>query len=208
MTPEGGGDAHPQLNNLMCGYIAGIDEVGKGALFGPVFAGAVILDKESEEKLRNAGVKDSKKLTSKKRWVLAPLIQEFSNSWSIGEASAQEIDLMGIRQATEHAMIRAVHGLTTQPELLLIDGNLPLRPWKGAQKTCIKGEDKFLAIAAASVLAKVARDLRIIRLANKFPNYGLDTNVGYGTSFHREAIIQSGPTKFHRKTFLSKIKYK
>ncbi len=192
----------------MFNCIAGLDEVGKGALFGPVFAGAVIIDKQSEITLMDAGVKDSKKLTAKKRSSLAPLIQQICKSWSIGEASAEEIDSMGIRTATEKAMLRAIQNLNKTPDLLLIDGCLPLRLWEGPQKICIKGEDNFIAIAAASVLAKVARDKLIISLSTKYPNYGLETNVGYGTAFHREALIKSGPTKLHRRTFLSKIKSK
>ncbi len=186
--------------------IAGLDEVGKGALFGPVFAGAVILNKQSEIHLINAGVKDSKKLSAKKRLLLAPIIKKASISWAVGQASSEEIDSVGIRNATEKAMLRAVHDLNEKPSLLLIDGCLPLRLWEGAQETCIRGEDKFPSIAAASVLAKVARDELIIKLANKFPDYGLDSNVGYGTAFHRKALMTLGPSKFHRKTFLSKIK--
>ena len=132
--------------------IAGLDEVGKGALFGPVFAGAVILDKEAEKKLILAGVKDSKKLSKKVRSELEPLIKTIATQWSLGQASAREIDLHGIRLATEKAMIRAVQRLNTRPALLLIDGSLPLRLWEGNQKTIIRGEDKYPAIAAASVL--------------------------------------------------------
>ncbi len=186
--------------------LAGLYEVGRGAIFGPVFAGAVILDKQSEVELLNAGVKDSKKLTAKKRSLLVPIIQQVSKSWCLGQASAQEIDLLGIRKATEKAMLRAIQGLSLKPDLLLIDGCLELRLWEGAQQTVIKGEDKFPAIAAASVIAKVARDELIVRLANQYPHYGLERNVGYGTAFHREALIQKGPTKLHRATFLSRIK--
>ncbi len=190
------------LNNV----IAGIDEVGKGALFGPVFAGAVILDKQSESFLIKAGLKDSKKLSSKKRAALTPLIKEKASSWALGQASAKEIDLHGIRTATEKAMIRAIHRLKQQPMLLLIDGCLPLRLWEGKQRTLIKGEDKSAAIAAASVLAKVTRDALIKELAKQYPFYGLETNSGYGTIIHRRALIQKGATELHRKSFLSKIK--
>ncbi len=186
--------------------IAGLDEVGKGALFGPVFAGAVILNSQSENQLIAAGVKDSKKLSKKKRASLIPIIHKFSNCWSIGQASAREIDLLGIRKATEKAMMRAIHRLSTTPDLLLIDGCLPLRLWEGDQKTIVKGEDKSLAIAAASILAKVARDKLIQKLAGNYPAYGLEKNVGYGTVCHRKELIKSGATKLHRQTFLSKIK--
>ncbi len=186
--------------------IAGIDEVGKGALFGPVFAGAVILDKYSASFLIKAGLKDSKKLSSKKRAALVPLIKERAISCALGQASAREIDMLGIRKATEKAMLRAVHRLKPQPVLLLIDGSLPLRLWEGHQKTLVKGEEKSAAIAAASVLAKVRRDELIKQLAKQYPFYGLETNAGYGTSFHRRALIQKGSTELHREKFLSKIK--
>ena len=206
-TLEGEGEGlQQQLKTLLNNEIAGIDEVGKGALFGPVFAGAVILNKQSESLLITAGLKDSKKLSAKKRGVLVPLIKEIAISWALGQASAKEIDMIGIRKATEKAMLRAVHRLKPQPVLLLIDGCLPLRLWEGKQKTLIKGEDKSAAIAAASVLAKVHRDTLIKQLANKYPSYGLETNSGYGTIFHRNALIEKGPTELHRKSFLSKIK--
>ncbi len=185
--------------------IAGIDEVGKGALFGPVFAGAVVLNNKGENKLLNCGLKDSKLLTKKKRAFLVPLIKEFSLSWGIGNASSEEIDSLGIRSATEHAMVRAIAQLANKPELLLVDGSLPIRLWKGEQKTLIKGESKSPQIAAASVLAKEARDKLIRALANKFPQYALETNVGYGTSFHCKALKEFGPTKMHRNSFISKI---
>ena len=206
-TLEGEGeDPQQQVKPLLSKEIAGIDEVGKGALFGPVFAGAVILNKQSESLLIKAGLKDSKKLSAKKRAALVPLIKEIAISWALGQASAREIDQFGIRKATEKAMLRAVHRLKPQPLLLLIDGCLPLRLWEGKQKTLVKGEDKSAAIAAASVLAKVNRDALIKQLANQYPLYGLETNSGYGTILHRNALIQKGPTELHRKSFLSKIK--
>ncbi len=207
MTQDvGEGVLRPQIKNMQKLVIAGIDEVGRGALFGPVFAGAVNLDRQSEIKLMNAGVKDSKKLSAKKRSVLVPFIKTFSKSWALGQASAREIDHIGIRKATELAMIRAVQKLTVTPDLLIIDGCLELRCWGGKQTTCIKGEDQFPAIAAASVLAKVARDELIIRLSSQYPNFGLEKNVGYGTQYHRKKLIKLGPSPLHRKTFLSKIK--
>ena len=185
--------------------IAGVDEVGKGCLFGPVFAGAVILSKDNEIKLLSHGLKDSKKLSSKKRDLLVPMIKSLANSWGLGQASAREIDLYGIRIATEKAMIRSIDRLETKPDLLLVDGNLSLRLWDGDQKNIIKGEDKFASIAAASVLAKVSRDLLIRRLAIKHPFYGLEKNIGYGTSFHRNQIIAIGDSPLHRHSFLSRI---
>ena len=186
--------------------IAGIDEVGKGCLFGPVFAGAVILNKSNEMTLLNAGLKDSKKLTSQKRSVLVPLIKKNSIAWAIGQASAKEIDINGIRKATEKAMIRALDKFSDQPDLILVDGILPIRSWPGKQKTQIRGESYFPSIAAASVLAKQARDELIKRLATKYSFYGLEKNKGYGTAMHRESIIKEGPSKLHRKSFLSNLK--
>ncbi len=184
---------------------AGIDEVGRGSLFGPVFAGAVILNKSTEIFLTMHGLKDSKKLSAKKRKFLSPLIKENAISWSIGESSSSEIDSRGIRKATEKAMIRAIDQLIIKPDILLIDGNLPLRLWSGEQKLFIKGEDIFPSIAAASVLAKVARDELIIQLAKKYPFYGLEKNKGYGTELHRKKLKELGPTNLHRKTFITKI---
>ena len=185
--------------------IAGVDEVGKGSLFGPVFAGAVVLDNHAAIKLLNAGLKDSKVLTSKKRESLVPLIQEHAKGWALGQASSREIDSIGIRQATEQAMFRALQRLKQPIDIVLVDGILPIRPWKGQQQTLIHGESKSPAIAAASVLAKEARDALIKRLANRYPDYGLKTNVGYATKLHRESLIALGPTRLHRQSFLSKL---
>ena len=184
---------------------AGLDEVGKGSLFGPVFASAVVLNKESETVLFQAGLKDSKQLSSRKRAHLEPLIKKTCIAWGLGQASSNEIDSKGIRVATELAMMRAIQKLQIKPDFLLIDGNLPLRLWSGAQKTLICGENKSAAIAAASVLAKESRDALIKRLALKFPYYGLETNVGYGTKVHRNSLIKHGRSELHRKTFLTKI---
>mgnify|MGYP001225917597 CR=1 FL=1 len=186
--------------------IAGIDEVGKGCLFGPVFAGAVILSKSNELKLLSKGLKDSKKLNFKQRKNLVPLIKDNSIAWSIGQASAREIDSFGIRKATEKAMLRALEKFLYPPDLIVVDGILPLRLWSGKQQTQVRGESHFASIAAASVLAKEARDELIKRLALKFNLYGLEKNKGYGTELHRTSLIKVGSTKLHRKSFLSKLK--
>ena len=186
--------------------IAGIDEVGKGCLFGPVFAGAVILSKANELKLLSQGLKDSKKLNFQQRNHLVPLIKENSIAWSLGQASAREIDSFGIRMATEKAMLRALEKFLYIPDLILVDGILPIRLWKGKQRTQVQGESHFPAIAAASVLAKEARDELIKRLAKKYSLYGLEKNKGYGTAIHRESLIKAGVTKLHRKSFLSRLK--
>ncbi len=185
--------------------IAGVDEVGRGSLFGPVFAGAVILDLDSEKDLLDKGLKDSKLLSAKKRAHLVPLIKQKSKDWALGQASSSEIDSIGIRKATEKAMIRALKKLKQPFKLVLVDGILPISIWEGPQKTLVHGESQSTAIAAASVLAKETRDQLIKGLAKHFPNYGLETNVGYGTKLHREGLLALGPTPLHRQTFLSKI---
>ena len=186
--------------------IAGVDEVGKGCLFGPVFAGAVILSKSNEIKLLSKGLKDSKKLSFRQRNNLVPLIKENSIAWSLGQASAREIDSFGIRIATEKAMMRALDKFSSPPGLILVDGVLPIRLWPGKQQTRVRGESHFPSIAAASVLAKEARDALIKRLAQKYTLYGLEKNKGYGTEIHRTNLIRSGSTTLHRNSFLSRIK--
>ena len=191
-----------EANNFL---IAGIDEVGKGCLFGPVFAGAVILSKENETILLSLGLKDSKKLSHRKRRNLVPLIKKNSIAWSIGQASAREIDLIGIREATEKAIIRALEKFTSPPNLILVDGILPIRLWPGEQKTQVRGESHFASIAAASVLAKETRDDLMKRLSPKYNLYEIEKNKGYGTENHRKNLIKAGLTKLHRKTFLSRL---
>ena len=124
----------------------------------------------------------------------------------MGQASAREIDNFGIRNATERAMMRALEKFSSPPDLILVDGILPIRFWPGKQQTKIRGESHFPSIAAASVLAKEARDEVIRRLANKYPLYRLERNKGYGTEVHRTNLIKLGATELHRKSFLSKLK--
>lgn len=189
-----------------CGpSVAGVDEVGRGCLFGPVFAGAVVLVPKAAEQLREAGLTDSKKLTARRRAALVPLIETQACCWSLGQASAREIDCHGIRRATELAMLRALQRLPDVPELVLVDGNLPLRLWTGPQQTVVSGDLHVLSIAAASVLAKQARDHLIQRLAASFPGYGLERHAGYGTRVHREALLALGPTALHRRSFLKRL---
>ena len=198
-----------RLPLLNMGYkkfiIAGVDEVGKGCLFGPVYAAAVILSKENETKLLSQGLKDSKKLSHRQRNILVPLIKTNSIAWTIGQASAREIDVIGIRDATEKAMLRALEKFSSPPDLILVDGTLPIRFWPGKQKTQVRGESHFASIAAASVLAKEARDELIKRLARKYNCYGLEKNKGYGTEIHRTNLIKEGATKLHRKSFISRL---
>ncbi len=203
---EKGGDLQPRAKIFLnLKKIAGIDEVGRGCLFGPVIASAVVLNKSTGKTLIKAGLKDSKKLTKVKIQELAPLIKEMASAWGLGQASAREIDTFGIRLATERAMIRALHRLSEKPNLLLVDGVLPIRQWDGSQKTIPQGDNCEPSIAAASVIAKEYRDKLIMRIANEFPQYGLKKHVGYGTLFHRKAIKSFGPTRLHRLSFLKKI---
>ena len=186
--------------------IAGVDEVGRGCWFGPVFAGAVILPDQARASLAAAGLTDSKKLTARRRAYLVPLIQQHAERWALGQASAREIDQVGIRAATERAMLRALQRLGAPlPELVLVDGVLPLRLWHAPQQTVVRGDSEHLEIAAASVLAKQARDALISRLAERFPGYGLERHAGYGTAVHRAAVVQAGPTPLHRRLFLRKV---
>ena len=184
---------------------AGVDEVGRGSLFGPVFAGAVVLGQPCLAQLAAVGLTDSKKLTARRRADLVPTIHNLAEAWALGQASAAEIDRHGIRVATEWAMLRAVQKLPRPPQLLLVDGVLPLRCWRGEQVTLVRGDSHCLAIAAASVLAKQARDGLIGELAKSYPGYGLERHAGYGTAQHRQALQALGPTPLHRLSFLSRV---
>ena len=186
--------------------IAGVDEVGRGCWFGPVFAGAVVLSDAARETLSAAGLTDSKALSAKRRSQLVPLILEQAESWALGQASAQEVDGFGIRSATERAMLRALQRLgSPAPDHVLVDGNLPLRLWFGSQETVVRGDSAHLEIAAASVLAKQARDALLVRLAQRYPGYGFERHAGYGTAQHRAAVLSLGPTQLHRRSFLRKV---
>jgi ribonuclease HII len=182
----------------------GIDEVGRGALFGPVFSAVVVLTEKNKFILQQSGVTDSKKLTAKKRKLLLPKILLLSSGYGIGQSSAREIDKLGIRIATELSMIRALNKLKEKPSELIIDGPLLLRPWNGIQRNIISGDSKFISIASASILAKVSRDNLMERLEKKFPGYLLFKNKGYGTREHLSLIKKNGITNLHRKSFLKK----
>jgi ribonuclease HII len=189
--------------------IAGVDEVGRGCWFGPVLAGAVILPNSAAAPLAAAGLTDSKALSARRRAQLVPQIQALALGWALGQASAEDIDRHGIRTATEWAMLRALQRLRllsgVPPQLVLVDGVLPLRCWSGPQRTVVRGDSQSLAIAAASVLAKQARDALITRLAAVHPGYGLERHAGYGTALHRRALLQLGPTPLHRRSFLTRV---
>ena len=187
------------------GACVGVDEVGRGCLYGPVFAAAVQLPASALEPLAAAGLTDSKRLSARRRAALVPLIECWATALSLGQASAAEIDRHGIRRATELAMLRALQRRCWKPRLLIVDGNLPLRLWPGEQCTLVAGDRHCLAVAAASVLAKQARDGLMVRMAQHHPGYGLERHAGYGTARHREALASLGPTPLHRRSFLKQL---
>ena len=185
-------------------FEVGIDEVGKGAVFGPVFSAVVVLTEKNKSILKQLGVRDSKKLTPKKRNLLLPKILFLSSDYGIGQSSTNEIDKFGIRVATELSMIRAIKKLKEKPSELIIDGPLLLRPWKGIQKNVVSGDSKFTAVAAASIVAKVSRDKLMERLEKEYSGYLIFKNKGYGTKEHLSLIKEKGITNLHRKSFLKK----
>ena len=183
------------------GLIAGVDEVGRGSLFGPVVAAAVILPDTGLPELIAAQIKDSKKLSSSRRVQLAQLIWALAIDWKIGFASTAEIDRMNILQATMLAMKRAILKLKVQPALCLIDGNQLVKDLPLSQQTIVKGDERSVAIASASIVAKVWRDDLILRLASKYCMYDLERNKGYGSKRHLMALQQYGPSRLHRTSF-------
>ena len=193
---------HQQILNKL--YEVGIDEVGRGAVFGPVFSAVVVLTEKNKFTLKQYGVKDSKKLTPNQRKLLLPKILLLSSDYGIGQSSASEIDKFGIRFATELSMIRALKKLKEPPSELIVDGPLLLRPWNGIQKNIVSGDSKFISIASASIIAKVSRDNLMERLEKKFSGYLLFKNKGYGTREHLSIIKKNGITNLHRKSFLMK----
>ena len=180
--------------------VCGIDEAGCGPLAGPVYAAAVILDPNDPIE----GLNDSKKLTEKKREALFPEIQKRARAWAIASASAKEIDEINILQATYLAMERALAQLTETPEYVLIDGNRA-KDFGLPVKTVVKGDSLSANIAAASVLAKVTRDMMMEEAALEYPGYGFEIHKGYGTRAHYDALRELGASKIHRMTFLKKF---
>lgn len=192
-----------ELPELACSetLIAGVDEVGRGALFGPVVAAAVILPKASLEALGGAGARDSKLLSPRQRQRLYQDILDHAIAWRIGYATVAEIDEINILQASLLAMRRAVNRLQPQPERCLVDGKQPLPDLLIPQMNLIGGDRRSLLIAAASIIAKVWRDELIGRWAVKYPDYGLEAHKGYGTAKHLQALQQYGTTPQHRLSF-------
>ena len=176
--------------------IAGLDEAGRGALFGPVVAAAVILN----PKRRIVGLDDSKKLSPERRTEFATRIRQHALAWAVAEIDAQRIDAWNIYQASRQAMTAAVQQLSIQPDYLLIDAmhfDLLIE-----QKSLIKGDARSISIAAASILAKTHRDSRVVEWDAVYPHYGLAQHKGYATPDHLEALRQHGPTPLHRHSFM------
>ena len=194
--------AQPRSREFSSDQIAGVDEVGRGALFGPVVAAAVILPETAIAPLTAAGVTDSKKLKPQQRQQLDRQIRQIAHC-SVGMASVYEIDRINILQASLLAMRRAVSLLSPQPAFCLVDGNQRIPQLPMAQETVIKGDMNELAIAAASIVAKVWRDELIVRLDRRYPGYDLASNKGYGSAKHRAGIANLGITRQHRKSFKS-----
>lgn len=183
------------------GLFCGVDEAGRGPLAGPVYAAAVILSPDDPID----GLNDSKKLSEKKREQLFPVIQERAVAWCIASASVGEIETYNILGATYLAMTRAVEGLSVQPLLAAIDGNRIPPALKIPAVTVVKGDALSPSIAAASILAKVARDRLLKELDTEYPAYGFAVHKGYGTAAHVAALKEFGPCPVHRPSFLTKI---
>lgn len=176
---------------------AGCDEAGRGCLAGPVYAGAVILPPDFELPLLN----DSKQLSEKQRYQLRPIIEEQAIAWGVGVVTNEEIDQINILNASYLAMHRAIEQLRIVPEYLIIDGNR-FKAYKNIPHSCIvKGDAKYLSIAAASVLAKTYRDDFMLSIDAEFPQFNWKQNKGYPTQAHRDALVEHGETHYHRKTF-------
>ena len=176
--------------------IAGVDEVGRGSLIGPVYAAAVILNKSINRKL----IKDSKSLNKSYRVILSKYIKE-NSIWAVGKASVKEIEKINILQASLLAMKRAIRKLKKKPNVVFVDGNKLPKIENYKLRAIIKGDQKIPSISAASIIAKVSRDRMITNLGKKFKGYYWDKNYGYGTKQHLKAIKKLGITSHHRKTF-------
>jgi len=181
------------------GEIIGVDEAGRGPLAGPVVASAVIV--KNADKLE--GINDSKKLSEKKREAFFDIIME-NCEVGVGIIDEKRIDEINILNATFEAMVIALNELNSD-RLVLVDGNQKIKGYEGNQKTIVKGDAKSLAIASASVIAKVTRDRMMREYAKKYPEYSFEKHKGYGTKLHREKLLEIGPCEIHRESFLKKI---
>jgi ribonuclease HII len=178
-------------------FVAGVDEVGRGPLAGPVVAAAVILDPNQPSE----GLVDSKKITEKRREVLAEEIKEKAIAWAISRVDVDEIDRINILQASLRAMTIAVTELKQQPDFVMIDGNRIPADLSINAEAVVKGDDRVTCISAASIIAKVARDNEMVEMDNIYPGYGLAKHKGYPTKVHIEALQTLGVTEIHRRTF-------
>lgn len=179
----------------------GCDEAGRGALAGPVYAAAVIL----KNNFYHPALNDSKQLSEKQRYMLRPIIEQEAVAWAVAAIDNHEIEKINILNASIKAMQSAIEKLTITPDFILVDGN-KFKPYKDIPHQCIVGGDgQFTSIAAASVLAKTYRDDFMVKIGQKFPQYGWEKNKGYATKMHREAIVKYGISPYHRKTYLGNI---
>ncbi|MGD1100622.1 MAG: ribonuclease HII [Terriglobia bacterium] len=181
-------------------FIAGCDEAGRGALLGPLYAAAVILDPAKSI----PGIDDSKKLTARRRESLAEEIRSMALAWQVVAVTAEEVDALNVYEASRQGMLRALKALSPAPDYILTDA-MPLREAGGdfciPHRAIIHGDARSVSIAAASILAKVARDEHLAKLDRTFPQYGLAKNKGYGTRAHLNALARFGPCPEHRKTY-------
>lgn len=184
--------------------IAGVDEVGRGPLAGPIVSCAVILDLNAEDDELLLWINDSKKLSEKKREELAEIIKEKALAYYIAECDSKEIDRRGIGVCNNDVFLKAANSLEVKPDLILSDG-YTIKGIEISNKSVIKGDTKSASIAAASIVAKVYRDKLMKEYADKYPYYGFEENVGYGTSKHIDGIKEYGPCKIHRMSFLKNI---
>ncbi len=182
--------------------VAGVDEVGRGPLAGPVVCAAVILPLDEEKRI--LGVDDSKKLSARRREELAERIKEAARAFAIAEVDERTIDEINILQATRLGMKNAIYGLKITPDFVLTDGNMTL-DISMPQRSIVKGDALVYSIGAASILAKVYRDALMRRYAEEFPEYGFEKNVGYGTKQHIQAIREVGACRIHRRSFITKF---
>ncbi len=178
-------------------YIAGVDEVGRGPLAGPVVTAAVILPKD----FSLLGVDDSKKLSERQRDMLFDQIKEAAICWAVGRREPERIDEINILEATKEAMLDAIKALKTKPDHVLIDA-VKLPSLYIPQTSIIKGDARSVSIAAASIIAKVTRDREMVEMSKVYPGYAFESNKGYGTKAHYEGLAALGPCQIHRKTFL------
>jgi len=181
--------------------IAGVDEVGRGCWAGPLVAGAVVLPKNFASSHTTWQLCDSKKLSAKQRTVAAKQLERIVLDYSLGWVTAQEIDEVGLTAAVRLAMQRAVEGLSVVYDMIIIDGNYNFLSDNPNTQSLIKADDQIPAVSAASIMAKVARDAYMHRAAKKFPNYGFERHVGYGTKLHIESLVRYGPSILHRMSY-------